>query len=439
MGDRSFWGKFMTSINSYFLQTTALQSLTMLFGITGSDAAVKPEPSGVIPTVSPVNDLWRSATATIVSTFNGSAGETELAVSLTDIVMDNGAARHRSMSIDYEAGSTGLHLSVVEMSASDGRFSRLTNVHGGAGDDVVNIKSSLNGMSHVDGGDGEDVIDVVSRDFTVINGGSGDDIISADTLLANIRGGDGDDVVKITANNSAMVLGDAGNDTLDITAGNVGWADGGEGDDTLHINSRTEVTTVWGGAGDDVLSIRAVGHVKDVDGDSGKGVDGNDVITIEADRVSNIYGGGGDDVIAIEARRGENIRGGAGDDTIKLVGAERAALEFGKGDGNDHVSISGETVLSFHGRSADDAIISYGESSFTITFKDSTDSVTIDYSKATLSGPVPRLESSGINLAETRPGAMEDLARRLGNNKAPSHVLAVSTLSGSGGFQLRIS
>ncbi len=89
------------------------------------------------------------------------------------------------------------------------------------------------------------------------------------------------------------------------------------------------------------------------------------------------------------------IDGGEGDDDITLSVTEHASLLFERGDGNDRVSISGSTHLVFAGRAAEDAIITRGDGTITISFRDSDDTVTIDYSNAQLSGDEPSLNVTG--------------------------------------------
>lgn len=279
----------------------------------------------------------------------------------------------------------------------------------GAGNDVVNIAAGRDAYN-VEAGEGNDVLTVAAgRDISGIWGGAGRDVLTlaGGMNIDNITGDAGDDIVTVAAGNEARgVSGGQGRDIITVAAGQrVDGISGGQGDDIITIASGQAVFGVYGGDDDDAIAIAAA-------------------------KVDRVEGGSGDDTIRINARTADAISGGQGDDRIDLTGTGKAKLFFDRGDGKDVINVAGETTIVFAERSIDDADISYGDGKITISFADTGDSVTLDYTAATLKGSTPELSFEDTDHVDVR-------------REAP-HGWNASTLyryfdaHGAGGFSLTL-
>lgn len=115
-----------------------------------------------------------------------------------------------------------------------------STISGGAGDDMIEIRSW---SSEITGGDGNDTINVSGVLGNTISGGAGDDQI----IAVATEDGDG-----------TFVDGNSGNDTIDARGLGNGAVNGGEGDDTILLQGRNFGGTGFGlfadgGADDDTL------------------------------------------------------------------------------------------------------------------------------------------------------------------------------------------
>jgi Ca2+-binding RTX toxin-like protein len=214
----------------------------------------------------------------------------------------------------------------------------------------------------VDAGAGNDSVDAsrLSRIVDVV-GGEGDDILIGGAADDNLTGGPGNDSLAGNAGDDQLfgdVAGATGNDVLDGGAGSsdeVSYAgrtegvtvslagtgpQGGEGES----DALAEVENLTGGSGDDIL--RGSGAANRIRGHSGHdviaGLGGNDVLTgagvldasfeeIEDGTPDVITGGDGFDQISLGS--GGSANGGAGIDEIEGVGGK---LSGGPGDDRLH-------------------------------------------------------------------------------------------------------
>ncbi len=122
-----------------------------------------------------------------------------------------------------------------------------------------------------------------------------------------------------------------GNDVLSIMAQSVSDVDTFAGNDAIAIQAES-VEGVHTGDGNDAVAIDA-GWVNTV----GLGA-GNDAVAINADIVDSVYTGAGSDAVAINSELADSIYTDTGDDSLSL----RSALvqNVYAGSGNDNVSIT---------------------------------------------------------------------------------------------------
>lgn len=333
-------------------------------------------------------------------------------------------------------------------------------VEGGSGNDVVNIASGGNGpeLNYVSLGDGNDLLNLTSTGDATSDYWQGDAMSIASAVSdavdakvgvmvpdgQGIFAGAGNDIVNIAAGRDAYaVSGNDGHDLLNIAAGrNASGIWGGDGHDVLAVAGGMDVDNVTGDAGDDIVTVAAGRQAREISGGEGRDVltvaagqtvsnvsggrgsdiinvasgqaayyiwggDGDDAISVAAATVDHVEGGSGDDAIAINARTAEAISGGRGNDKIDLTGTDKASVFFDRGDGQDLVRVAKETTLVFAGRSIDDAAISYGDGTITISFADNGDSVTLDYGAAALKGSKPELSLAKAGSSEILEAAPE--------------------------------
>lgn len=168
------------------------------------------------------------------------------------------------------------YLTLGNDTAGTGGFGHLPlaqSVHGGAGNDSINLSAAL--QTTLSGGNGDDYLYVTgsrpsARALVTILGGQGNDTLSADQTKSNMYGGAGDDLVTGGTRSDTM-HGGSGNDFLSdlvvsgrgssryFGASNVFFGDdgdddiwGGAGDDSLDGGAGSD--TIWGGLGDDILA-----------------------------------------------------------------------------------------------------------------------------------------------------------------------------------------
>ena len=192
--------------------------------------------------------------------------------------------------------------------------------HGGSGNDLFDIDSSVVLPTELYGDAGRDTI-MVGSGPAYVEGGSEDDVITGGAGADKLFGNGGND----------RILGGAGDDTIDGGSGeNVLY--GGGGDDTIYGGD--DADKIYGEIGNDI--IHAGGGDDYVDG----GLD-NDVIYADAGR-DLVYGGDGVD----------EIHGGSEDD--RLFGGLGNDLIYGD-DGNDYID-AGASNDTVYGGENDDTI-----------------------------------------------------------------------------------
>ncbi len=215
-----------------------------------------------------------------------------------------------------------------------GPFTGITSiqVYGQAGDDCLDIDSSITIPTLVDGGLGNDKIDGGSANDTLlggagrddIDGGKGNDYIDGGADNDCLNGGDGNDII----------LGGAGNDTLkggngrDLLIGGLGadWLYGGSDDDlliggtTTHDANRTALEAVmleWGRT--NASYSTRIGRLRD--GNSG-GLNGSirlNSSTVQNDaQVDQLFGEQGSDWFFSfnNATTGDRVRDRASSETV---------------------------------------------------------------------------------------------------------------------------
>lgn len=433
----------MTSVSSVSRQQVALQLL--LRGGSGE----KPKPIGLLtdgPSLRRGDSAQQSALARIIKLSIEGAGSSDgfllvMPVNAEFIETGSGNDTVNIMSsgddtapnyVSLGDGNDRLNLVSTEDATSDywqGKTAPgavVTNTMVGGKEIAVVIPSGRG----IFAGAGNDVVNIAAgRDVYNVSAGEGDDAlaVSAGRDISGIWGGDGRDVLALAGGmNIDNITGDAGDDIITVAAGNEARGiSGGQGRDIITAAAGQRVDGISGGQGSDIITIASGQAVFGV-----YGGDDDDAIAIAAAKVDRVEGGSGDDTIRINARIADAISGGLGDDRIDLTGTDKAKLFFDRGDGKDVVRVAGETTIVFAERSIDDADISYGDGKITISFADTGDSVTLDYSGATLKGPTPELSFEDTDHVDVR-------------REAP-HGWNASTLyryfdaHGAGGFSLTL-
>ncbi|MEW6630955.1 MAG: hypothetical protein AB1440_08825 [Pseudomonadota bacterium] len=283
-------------------------------------------------------------------------------------------------------------------------------IFAGAGNDVVTISAGRD-VYHVSGNEGDDALTIAAgRDISGIWGGAGNDALTlaSGASIDNITGDNGDDVITAAAGKEARSIS------------------GGQGRDILTISAGETVSDISGGSGSDIINVASGGGAYYV-----LGGEGNDAISVVATEVNHVEGGTGDDTIKINASTAKGISGGRGDDRIDLTGTDTASMFFDRGDGKDVVSVGGETTIVFAERSINDATISYGDGTITVSFADNGDSVTLDYSGARLKGSQPALTAATTGTTEIRRVAPAGMGA--------SSLYAYFDSHNAGGFSLTLS
>ncbi len=283
------------------------------------------------------------------------------------------------------------------------------NIYLGAGDDDLNVASTMAGTTFIDAGPGNDTDNVQSTGGpTTIAGGSGDDIINVGSLAPSsggivnriagpltIDGGAGSNVANV--NDTGSVVGKVGlltastltglNMAGGITYANLAFLNFrlGSGDDDLTVASTMAGTTfIDAGPGDDTVVVQSTGGPTTIDG-----ADGNDVVNVGSlwpvmGGIVNLIAGpltvdGGtgsnvmnlDDTGSAAAKAGTltsntltglgmaggitygnlqslNVRLGSGGDIFTVVSTDATSTLVAGGPGNDTIDVlanSGDTLI----------------------------------------------------------------------------------------------
>uniref|UniRef100_UPI000B3D61E3 beta strand repeat-containing protein n=1 Tax=Campylobacter concisus TaxID=199 RepID=UPI000B3D61E3 len=203
---------------------------------------------------------------------------------------------------------------------------RITSVHGGVGNDNVDLKNGAE-IIGISGGSGEDKISVDnSKVASSILGGSEDDIIkvSNNSEVKGIGGNGGSDTITVDSGSKVdTLLGDSKtkNDVHEKRVNpNLNIEDNGAAGDTIKVSGTgTEVKFIGAGNGDDTITVDKGAKVDLVQAD-----EGNDKVTVSdsGTYVSGINGRGGDDEILVEkGAKVDGIKGRWGNDKITVKDA----------------------------------------------------------------------------------------------------------------------
>ena len=250
-------------------------------------------------------------------------------------------------------GNTG-----YETSASDAQ------VQGSKGDDYIRVYGD---HATIDGGDGND--DIGTYAYADVSGGAGNDAISTHAN-ATVSGGDGDDRIA-TYGYSTVTAGNGDDRVYGYSHMTV---DAGDGNDWIHVMDHA---TVDAGAGNDEIAAMGGSNIKAGDGDDEVVVssDGNGLGVYGGESVD---GGAGNDYIQVGANA--DVTGGTGNDKIRLTEAG-STVNFAKGDGQDTILSRDSFTLKIGGYSKDQMVVDDRGDTMVISFKGSTDSMTLDMSK----------------------------------------------------------
>jgi hypothetical protein len=226
--------------------------------------------------------------------------------------------------------------------------------------------ASVEALDHavVWSGSGNDNTSV--QNYATVHSGGGNDVVSA-YHYSKIDAGDGDDWVS--AYDHAVIDGGAGDD--EIRAYDYSTVDAGDGDDVVVTLGNS---TIKGGSGNDTLIVTNHRSSDHTDFDN-----------------ATVDGGDGDDYIQVNGN--STVSGGTGNDKIRILG-DGTTVNFQKGDGQDTIGIGttnirspANTTINISGYSADDVTLTRGDNGVSVEFKDSDDSLFLqfEYGSARLS------------------------------------------------------
>lgn len=123
-------------------------------------------------------------------------------------------------------------------------------IRAGAGDDVIEIDSSVTVNFVIEGGTGDNQISALGSGDDRIFGGAGNDTITVGEGNNYVYGGAGDDTISVLGAGRNVLYGGAGDDT--ITGGQgIDYIDGGAGDDV--IDGVAGQNILVGGLGSNVI------------------------------------------------------------------------------------------------------------------------------------------------------------------------------------------
>lgn len=254
-------------------------------------------------------------------------------------------------------------------------------IKSGDGNDGAMVSNSKNVI--IDSGEGKSGTSIHGSNSVAIKNGSGrDNATVSDSSNVAIDSGGGDDWVRIVGSKGVAVNSGAGKDSAEIYGSDNVSVHAGDDEDKVKIY---DSSNVWydGGAGNDDIYVINSNNIS-IDGGSG-----NDTISIQNSENIRVYGGDGDDTITASGI----ISGGTGDDYIKLYHSifnenGQDVIKYSRGDGHDIVDgVTEDTVIELNGISEDeyDVIESRGADGGkvkTITMKDGSGSITLNYSRS---------------------------------------------------------
>jgi Ca2+-binding RTX toxin-like protein len=227
-------------------------------------------------------------------------------------------------------------------------------LHGGLGDDVLQVTRGANSLYGEDGNDslvaGEGGPNGAA-DY--LSGGAGRDTLNGG---GGLDGGDGNDLMY-TSYATSSANGGLGNDTIE-GAGGSGYVnlnvDGGGGKDSIDVYATNNKLYLSGGAGNDTLRGGA-GLEVSIDGGGGA-----DLITgykTYAGGPLTVTGGGGNDTIEGSGAGDLSLYGGSGQDQLHAVGDAGRSLLLDGGIDDDILSAVGGSVHLFGAAGSDTFVL----------------------------------------------------------------------------------
>ena len=342
------------------------------------------------------NDVSETVTVTLPKTTLDGSTSTDFSTSATGVYVVDSAADENIIltGADDEVLLTGGGTDTVNAGDGDDLirigeagvetpFGSKATVDAGAGENTIEIESSINYFSTITitGGDDKDIVTGTLNDGTTadISTGAGDDEVTLHNIRGKIDAGEGDDKVDVTTDSEAsadiQILAGNGDDEIGFSADNSTLnsvrIDGGDGENTIAFQSTGgSITTVEidGGDNKDVITVTSdeTGTATNVTIDA---KDGTNTVTLnnKTGNYSNVNitgGSGSDSITAISAAAATvNIEAGAGDDTLYLTDVS-GAVNAGEGDDTiifDEVS-AGLANLALDAGDGDDTVeISHGD------------------------------------------------------------------------------
>ncbi|AGY56500.1 M91 family zinc metallopeptidase [Gloeobacter kilaueensis] len=232
-------------------------------------------------------------------TITGTDGDDNLRVSQHTSTIDLGSINLFGSEIDLGQISMvdGVTVTDGEGRSRDylGDAANRLSIHGGDGDDNLQVDANVRNNIGLFGDGGNDVLTGGAGD-DVIKGGDGNDTIAGGAGRDYIEGNAGDDNIYGNEGND-IIYGGRGNDNLNGNEGD-DYLEGGKGDDFVTGNEGND--TVSGGRGNDELW----------------GAEGNDVI-YTGEGNDRAFGSAGDD--RIYAGADDEVDGGAGTNDIQRI------------------------------------------------------------------------------------------------------------------------
>jgi acrosin len=231
---------------------------------------------------------------------------------------------------------------------------------------------TFSGFQTLDGGSAADTfaINAATGPVTQINGGAGNDVFNVNApATVNLSGGDGNDTFNLNSGGvlNGTITGGSGSDTLNY-AGAVAVTVTGSGADGYAGNDGGAVTGGWSGidavfagagsslTGDNTASTWTLGggsqNYNDGSGPlafSGFATvnagSGGDIFDVNgATDVTTANGGAGDDTFNVNASAALNLNGGAGNDTFNMAGGAVLSGIIDGGTGSDTLSYAAYTT-----------------------------------------------------------------------------------------------
>ncbi|OOF37857.1 hypothetical protein BKK49_11010 [Rodentibacter rarus] len=250
----------------------------------------------------------------------------------------------------------------IEGNGTSATVSHTSNIYGGEGKDIIEIKKGwYAGSAHMELGNGDNVVTIAEGvgANAVITTGSGNDTVS---VTGEHRGtmnlGDGVNTVSVGGAASGNINAGSGNDTVTVTGAFSGIMNLDDGRNVISIGGGNGDITTTNGDDSFTSNGRYTGNVNLGDG--------TNVIHIDGDYVRN--------PLNVAARKSMTV--GSGDDEITITG-EFGANDINLGDGQNTLSIGGAASGNINAGSGDDKVDITGVFSGTMDLGDGTNTATV--------------------------------------------------------------